>query len=126
MKKLQKDNDLVVVVVSSLNRQNYLTPVDYESFKESGGIEYTADVIWGLQLQIINDDIFGKDTNLKAKREKIKQAKNAKPRDIEFVCLKNRYGESNYTCRFQYFAEYDYFKPVDEQYYDSSFYNERL
>lgn len=126
LKKLQKDNDLVVVVVSSLNRQNYLTPVDYESFKESGGIEYTADVIWGLQLQIINDDIFGKDTNLKAKREKIKQAKNAKPRDIEFVCLKNRYGESNYTCRFQYFAEYDYFKPVDEQYYDSSFYNERL
>ncbi|MBR2207764.1 MAG: hypothetical protein IJ859_03050 [Synergistaceae bacterium] len=126
LKKLQKDNDLVVVIVSSLNRQNYLTPIDYESFKESGGIEYTADVIWGLQLQVINEDIFGKDTNLKAKREKIKQAKNTKPRDIEFVCLKNRYGESNYTCRFQYFAEYDYFKPVDDQYYDSGFYNERL
>ena len=26
-----------------------MTPVDFESFKESGGIEYTADVVWGLQ-----------------------------------------------------------------------------
>ena len=40
LKKLQKDNDLVVILVSSLNRQNYLTPIDFESFKESGGIEY--------------------------------------------------------------------------------------
>ena len=53
LKKLQKDNDLVVILVSSLNRQNYLTPIDFESFKESGGIEYTADVIWGLQLSVI-------------------------------------------------------------------------
>lgn len=113
LKKLQKDNDLVVILVSSLNRQNYLTPIDYESFKESGGIEYTADVIWGLQLQVINDDIFDKEAKLKAKREKVKAAKRAIPRDIEFVCLKNRYGESNYTCRFKYYAQFDYFIPVD-------------
>ena len=115
LKKLQKEKDLVVIVVSSLNRQNYLTPVDYESFKESGGIEYTADVIWGLQLQVINDDIFDKEAKLKQKREKVKAAKRATPRDIEFVCLKNRYGESNYTCRFHYYAQYDYFIPVDTQ-----------
>ena len=114
LKKLQKDHDLVVILVSSLNRQNYLTPIDYESFKESGGIEYTADVIWGLQLQVINDDIFDKEAKLKQKREKVKAAKRAIPRDIEFVCLKNRYGESNYTCRFHYFAQFDYFIPVDD------------
>ena len=116
LKKLQKDNDLVVILVSSLNRQNYLTPIDFESFKESGGIEYTADVIWGLQLSVMNDDLFDKDKNLKSKREKVKEAKSAKPRDIEFVCLKNRYGESNYKCKFKYYAEYDYFIPnVDER-----------
>ena len=48
LKKLQKEHDLIVILISSLNRQNYLTPIDYESFKESGGIEYTAGVIWGL------------------------------------------------------------------------------
>ena len=113
LKKLQKDHDLVIIIVSSLNRQNYLTPIDYESFKESGGIEYTADVIWGLQLQIINDDIFDKEAKLKAKREKVKAAKRAVPRDIEFVCLKNRYGESNYACNFKYYAQFDYFVPVE-------------
>ena len=115
LKKLQKDNDLVVILVSSLNRQNYLTPVDYESFKESGGIEYTADVIWGLQLSVINDDIFDKEAKLKQKREKVKAAKRAIPRDIEFVCLKNRYGESNYTCKFKYYAQFDYFIPVENK-----------
>ncbi len=113
LKKLQKDHDLVVLLVSSLNRQNYLTPIDYESFKESGGIEYTADVIWGLQLQVINDDIFDKEAKLKQKREKVKAAKRAVPRDIEFVCLKNRYGESNYSCRFHYYAQFDYFVPIE-------------
>ena len=113
LKKLQKDNDLVVVLVSSLNRQNYLTPIDYESFKESGGIEYTADVIWGLQLSVINDDIFGQEAKLKQKRERVKEAKRAIPRDIEFVCLKNRYGESNYTCKFKYYAQFDYFIPIE-------------
>ena len=29
LKKLQKEKDLVAVLVSSLNRQNYLTPIDY-------------------------------------------------------------------------------------------------
>ena len=53
LKKLQVDNDLVILVISSLNRQNYLAPIDFESFKESGGIEYTADVVWGIQLQIM-------------------------------------------------------------------------
>ncbi|MBR1438814.1 MAG: hypothetical protein IJ587_09795 [Synergistaceae bacterium] len=125
LKKLQKDHDLVVILVSSLNRQNYLTPIDYESFKESGGIEYTADVIWGLQLSVINDDIFDKDAKLKAKREKIKAAKRATPRDIEFVCLKNRYGESNYTCNFKYYAQFDYFVPAEAP-RDDFGYNARL
>ena len=50
LKKLQSDYQLTMIVVSSVNRQNYMTAIDFESFKESGGIEYTADVLWGLQL----------------------------------------------------------------------------
>ena len=113
LKKLQTDNNLVLIVISSLNRQNYLTPIDFESFKESGGIEYTADVIWGLQLSVMNDDIFEKDKGIKAKRERVRNAKKATPREIDLVCLKNRYGISSYVCRFRYYAQYDYFLPVD-------------
>ena len=112
LKKLQTENDLVVIVISSLNRQNYLTPIDFSSFKESGGIEYTCDVMWGLQLNIMNNELFDKEAKLKAKREAVKEAKIANPRDIELVCLKNRYGVSSYSCRFKYYARYDYFLPV--------------
>ena len=110
-KKLQTENDLVVLLISSLNRSNYLTPVDFESFKESGGIEYTADVIWGLQLSVMNDEIFDKEKSLKTKREKVVEAKKAKPREVELICLKNRYGVSSYKCKFDYYTQYDYFVP---------------
>ena len=34
LKKLQSDNDIVLILISSLNRSNYAVPIDYESFKE--------------------------------------------------------------------------------------------
>ena len=114
LKMLSVHNDLVVLVISSLNRQNYLTPVDFESFKESGGIEFTADVIWGLQLSVMNDEsIFGKDSGIKKKRDAVREAKKALPRKVDLVCLKNRFGISSYTCKFDYYAQYDYFVPLE-------------
>ena len=89
LKRLSRDKDIVVIVISSLNRNNYLSPIDFESFKESGGIEYTSDVVWGLQLQAMNNDIFNKEKSLKEKRELVRTAKAENPRKIEFVCLKN-------------------------------------
>lgn len=109
LKQTQKENDLVFFVISSLNRQNYLAPVDYEAFKESGGIDYTADVILGLQLQVLHDEIFSKENKLKEKREKIKEAKREDPRKVELVGLKNRYGIANYSCGFDYYPKYDLF-----------------
>lgn len=111
LKKLQSENDLVVFVISSINRTNYLTPIDFESFKESGGIEYTADVVWGLQLQILNDDLFNVEKKIKEKREKVRIAKKAIPREIELICLKNRYGVSSYSCGFKYDPRFDLFEP---------------
>ena len=57
-----------------LLRQNYLTQVDFESFKESGGIEYTADVVWGLQLEVLHDALFNSASKINEKRQKIKEA----------------------------------------------------
>ena len=109
MKVMQRDLNLSVLLISSLNRQNYMTPVDFESFKESGGIEYMADVVWGLQLSVLNDGLFSKEGNIKEKREKIKEAKSRPRRQIDLVCLKNRYGISSYTLPFTYIPACDYF-----------------
>ncbi len=104
------ENQLTVIVISSVNRSNYMVPFDYESLKESGGIEATADVVWGLQLAVISeDDIFSKDKHIKEKREAIKKAKAATPRRLELVCLKNRYGQGTYEITFKYFSKYDLF-----------------
>lgn len=123
LKEIQEDHKLAMIVVSSLNRQNYMSLVDFESFKETGGIEYTADVVWGLQLQVLHDEIFDKGTGINEKREKIRNAKAATPRKVELVCLKNRFGISSYTCKFDYYAANDYFVPdmngIDMQAYET-------
>lgn len=115
LKRISRALDVPVFVVSSLNRSNYLTPIDFESFKESGGIEYTADVVWGLQLAILNDDLFNKANDLKLKREKVAEAKEKIPRQIELVCLKNRYGKSRYKFSFTYYPQFDLFVESEQQ-----------
>lgn len=115
LKSIQRKYGLVVFLISSLNRQNYLTQIDFESFKESGGIEYTADVVWGLQLACMKDDIFNRAADLNKKRDTVKKAKSMNPRQVELVCLKNRYGNSGYSCYFNYYPAYDYFEPCREE-----------
>jgi replicative DNA helicase len=110
LKRISRELDLTIILISSVNRANYLTPIDFESLKESGGIEFTADVIWGLQLQCLNDPIFDKQNNIKERREKIKAAKAAEPRKIELCCLKNRYGIANFSCYFDYYPANDLFR----------------
>ena len=104
LKSMQRDYGLVVFLISSLNRQNYMTQIDFESFKESGGIEYTADVVYGMQLAVMKSDTFKKDFGLNDKREAVKKAKAENPRKIELVCLKNRYSTPGYSCWFKYYA----------------------
>lgn len=112
LKRLSRELDLTIIVISSLNRANYLTPFAFEALKESGGIEYTADVVWGLQLACLDDDIFNKQNNIIEKREAVNRAKAEEPRRIKFICLKNRYGISNYDCSFNYYPQYDLFIPA--------------
>ena len=109
LKKFQRDTSTTFIVVSSFNRTNYFSPVSYESFKESGNIEYTADVVWGLQLDIMNR-LRGKDAGVV--RQAVDEAKKAVPREVQLKCLKNRQG-TNYDCSFFYFAAYDIFIDAD-------------
>lgn len=105
LKTFQRATDTTFVIVSSLNRLNYNNEISFESFKESGSIEYTADVMWGLQFLLSDDEDRNTKTLDKAKRET--------PRHIQLKCLKNRFG-SNFDVGFNYFSAVDFFKPMDE------------
>lgn len=118
-----------VFIISSLNRSNYTARIDYEAFKESGNIEYTGEVIFGLQLKCINDEkMFDSTTDTSAgqKRKKIQDEMEKDPREIELICLKNRYGSRFGNRRracFKYYpacdlfeVDYDHFIPHMKSY----------
>lgn len=116
LKQLQSRNDLALFVISSFNRSNYMQIVDYESFKESGHIEYSADAIWGLQLQVLSSDEFkaldsksGSGTTSR-KRELVDDAKRQQPRKIELKALKHR-NHPLYSVGFIYHSAHDFFEP---------------
>ena len=113
LKTLQRTHGLVMFVISSFNRTNYLNIADFESFKESGLIEYSADVVWALQLLAMNAQIFDQQNKLQSKRNFVHNAKNSEPRKIELLCLKNRYGRSYARYFFDYFPKFDLFSPYD-------------
>ena len=111
LKDLQADNDLVVLAISSLNRANYMVPVSFEALKETGNIEFTADVVWGLDLACLYDGFFDTAGHVVEKREIIKAARRDAPREIVLSCLKNRFGRSSYTAGFYYDPVHDIFAP---------------
>ena len=117
LKIFQRETDTTFIVISSFNRTNYCNSVSFESFKESGNIEYTADVVWGLQLNILNQLKNG--LGISDMRKKIDDAKKQKPRQIHLKCLKNRQG-FNYDCYFKYFSAHDFFIPCEENEFTTS------
>ncbi|MEE6678658.1 DnaB-like helicase C-terminal domain-containing protein [Limosilactobacillus fermentum] len=58
MKKIATRYHIPVIVISSFNRLNYNSPVSMEAFKESGDIEYSTDVLIGLQLSGVGQEGF--------------------------------------------------------------------
>ena len=110
LKKFQRDTNTTFIVISSFNRTNYAQTVSFESFKESGNIEYTADVVWALQLNVMNEIKGGELVS--ETRRKIEVAKKQQPRKIQLKCLKNRQG-TNYECFFFYHSAHDFFEPCE-------------
>ena len=95
LKRISRDFKIPILAISSFNRGSYREDVSFEAFKESGGIEYSADVMIGLQYQNRSD--------INAERQKY-------PRKIEAVILKNRNGSSGDRIKLSYYQKYNYMK----------------
>lgn len=127
LKEFQKKHNIPVVLISSLNRQSYMAPLTYDCCKESGNIEYTADVIWGLQYNILYRPEFyhhyddhgkrGKETNVREKQAMLMDAQSSFFRGLNITYLKNRFGESGLTALFSYAPKFDAFFSADEKGY---------
>lgn len=102
MKKIATRYHIPVIVISSFNRLNYNSPVSMEAFKESGDIEYSTDVLIGLQLKGVGTNDF--DVN---------EAKRRTPRNVEAVILKNRNGATGDTLQYAYYSMFNKFLDMD-------------
>ena len=51
LKRLSRDKQIPIIGISSFSRENYNAPVSMASYKESGSIEYSSDVLIGLQYE---------------------------------------------------------------------------
>jgi replicative DNA helicase len=80
LKQLSRDYHTPVMVISSFNRDSYSKEASFSSFKESGEIEYSADVLMALQLTAVRT---GQDAD---------EALQENPRKIDVKFLKNRSG----------------------------------
>lgn len=94
LRQMASSLNTVVVVVSSLNRASYSGIVSMDSFKESGGIEYGADVALGLEPAGIADKLDATKESQRASfaKELVDQEKRKPMRELEIAILKNRNG----------------------------------
>ena len=105
LKRLSRDNKLTVLGISSFNRDSYKAggginqgKVSMTDYKESGALEYSADVLMGLEFASAGTKEYDERTE-----------KKKDPRQIRLVVLKNRNGKAWENCRFDYFPLFNYY-----------------
>lgn len=101
IREISAKYDIPILGISSFNRAGATGSVRMEAFKASGEIEFSSDILLGIQFSGCDDEGFD-----------INEAKSAYPRQVEFVILKNRYGETGTKIKMQFYTKYNYF--VDE------------
>ncbi len=104
LKRISRDFKTPVIGISSFNRENYKNAVSMVAFKESGAIEYSSDVLIGLQLKGAGEDI--------KKEDDVQEALRRNPREIELVILKNRNGRTGGKIEFDYYPMFNYFREI--------------
>lgn len=119
LKEISRRNKTVVFAISSFNRENYNNPVTMQSFKESGAIEYSSDVLFGLQLEGMDKGPEEKDKDYllriaTLKKENAIHRANKAPVRIQLKCLKNRNGNL-FECSFNFVNAYNSYRQVAEQ-----------
>lgn len=98
LRRACRELSLPIFALSSFGRSGYKEEAAFESFKESGGIEYSSDVLLALQFKGVSSPRFD-----------INSAKNKPVRELELSVLKNRMGASGEKIQLAYTPKYDTF-----------------
>lgn len=104
LRRICRDCKVTIIAISSLNRASYKDAIGMEAFKESGAIEYAADVLIGLQLEGAGKKDFNPT-----------EAKRKDPREVELIILKNRNAATGRKVAFRYYPAFNFFEEDHER-----------
>ena len=113
LKRLSRDYSIPIIGISSFNRDSYTAPVNMAAFKESGAIEYSSDVLIGLQYEGM-DYQEGEADKAREKRirelmkEAVDAGKAGKPQRIQVKILKHRNGSKG-DAYLDFYPMFNYF-----------------
>ena len=102
--RIRDQQQAIILLISSLNRASYKRPINLDSFKESGSIEYSADVILGMQFQGIWEE---------EKTFSQEAARDQNPRRLELMLLKMRYGQDGVRIPLDFYSASSFFQQPD-------------
>lgn len=111
LKRISRDYKCPILAISSFNRDNYTAALNMTAFKESGAIEYSSDVLLGLQPQGMTDK--GTESAKAENARTLDTCKKADTRQLELKILKNRHGKTGSVINYQYTPMFNYFKELD-------------
>ena len=123
LKRLSRDYQIPVIAVSSFNRESYFQPVSMASFKESGAIEYSSDVLMGLQYAgwdyQENEKEIDRSKRLRellnvmeSNSKSAEEAGGVDTRVVQLKILKHRNGRKG-NVYLEFVPKYNYFKATD-------------
>lgn len=118
LKRISRDYNIPVIGISSFNRDNYTSPVNNASFKESGSIEYSSDILIGLQFAGMD---YRGDESDKDRTKRIRQlydtqtaaGRNGEAQNIQLKVLKSRNGGRD-GINFKFYPFFNYFDETME------------
>ena len=112
LKRIARKYFIPIFAISAVNRQSYDDKMEMTAFKSSGGIEYGADYLFGLQFTSLTKPAY----NEKGKKIKVNiDEEKSKPiREVSFDIIKQRNGETCKLIDFEYKAKFNYFKEKED------------
>ena len=113
LKRLSRDYSIPVIGISSFNRDNYNAPVNLASYKESGAIEYSSDLLLGLQYEGMDYKEGETDKQRESRirkliEEAVEAGKKGEAQKIQIKILKNRNGSKGSTI-LDFYPMFNYF-----------------
>lgn len=107
LKRIARDNDITILLISAFNRASYNQESNLASFRDSSTIEYTSDVLISLQhekLDGVTDDTKKVNTNQEQQKDE---------RELTLKVLKNRNGRITDVKNITFYAKYNYMRFTD-------------